>query len=123
MSLDLLPSLPGLIDALGGMVETNIPLDRQLALAQLGYDIKASDIMTTTIDSSMIEPITLNDGSEGLKLDNEVAQPVLNSFFGWGSQDAGNNAVNAPGPQPTASKGSETRVTPGPTRDGSSATH
>ena len=85
MSLDLIPSLPSLLDQLGGMVETNIPFDQQLALAQLGYGISASNILTSSIDSSMITPATLPDGSEGLKLDKKAAQPMLNSFFGWDS--------------------------------------
>jgi anionic cell wall polymer biosynthesis LytR-Cps2A-Psr (LCP) family protein len=82
MSLDLVPILPTLIDQLTGMVETNIPFDQQLALAQLGSQIAPTDIITSAIDSEMIVPATLPDGSEGLKLDWEVAQPMLDEHFG-----------------------------------------
>jgi LCP family protein required for cell wall assembly len=82
MSLDLVPILPTLIDQLAGMVETNIPFDQQLALAQLGSQIAPTDIITSAIDSEMIVPAILPDGSEGLKLDWEAAQPMLDEHFG-----------------------------------------
>jgi len=113
LSLNLLPTLPGLIDALGGMVQTNIPFDQQLGLAQLGYKIDASRIMTTSIDSSMILPETLPDGSEGLKLNTEVAQPVIDEFFG--RTHAGESGLSsAPSAVPT-SIGSEDVPTAAPT--------
>jgi LCP family protein required for cell wall assembly len=114
LSLDLLPTLPGFIDALGGMVQTNIPFDQQLGLAQLGYKIDASDIVTTSIDSSMILPATLPDGSEGLKLNEKVARPVMDEFFGRG-QDAGSDQLSAPEAVPTSS-GEEGTPTAVPTR-------
>jgi polyisoprenyl-teichoic acid--peptidoglycan teichoic acid transferase len=82
MKLDLIPVFPRLIDDLAGTVETNIPFGQQLALAQLGYQIEASDIFTSTIDRDMIIPTTLPDGSEGLELDWKAAQPVVDDFFG-----------------------------------------
>lgn len=81
-SLNLLPSLPSLIDQLGGMVETNLPFDQQLAYGQLLYGIQPSAIITSSIDSAMITAATLPDGSEGLKLNWNIAEPMLNSFFG-----------------------------------------
>jgi LCP family protein required for cell wall assembly len=88
MSLDLVPILPTLIDQLAGMVETNIPFDQQLAFAQLGSQIAPTDIITSSIDSEMIVPATLPDGSEGLKLDWEVAQPMLDEHFGIDADSA-----------------------------------
>jgi hypothetical protein len=82
MKLDLIPVFPRLIDDLAGTVETNIPFGRQVALAQLGYQIEASDIYTSTIDRDMIIPTILPDGSEGLELDWKAAQPVGDDFFG-----------------------------------------
>ena len=82
MSLDLVPKLPMLIDQLGGMVETNIPLEQQIAFVQLGYRIESSNIYTYTIDSSMIIPTALPDGSEGLRLNWQRARPMLEEFFG-----------------------------------------
>lgn len=82
MSLNLLPALPSLLDSLGGMVETNIPFDRQMAFAQLAYNIEPSSITTATIDSNIIIPATLPDGSEGFTLNWKLAQPMLDSFFG-----------------------------------------
>ena len=40
LSLDLLPSIPSIIDKLGGLVQTNIPFDQQLGLAQLGFNMR-----------------------------------------------------------------------------------
>jgi len=118
MSLNLLPSLPALTDALGGMVETNIPFDRQIGLAQLGYNIDASSIVTSSIDSTMISPVTLSDGSEGLKLDKEVAQPVINRFFGWApsGSDVGSDSSTAPDAQATAPPGAMENPQPVDTR-------
>ncbi|HET9495718.1 MAG TPA: LCP family protein [Chloroflexia bacterium] len=82
LTLDLLPKVPGLIDDLGGMIETNIPFDQQLALAQLGYNLGPSGVITAAIDASMIVPEYLDDGSEGFGLDWDVAGPMLDDFFG-----------------------------------------
>jgi LCP family protein required for cell wall assembly len=82
LKLDLLPKVPGLIDDLGGMIETNIPFDQQLALAQLGYNLGPSGVITAAIDASMIVPEYLDDGSEGFGLDWDVAGPMLDDFFG-----------------------------------------
>ena len=82
LTLNLIPTLPRLIDDLAGTVETNIPFKQQLALAQLGYEIESSNIITSTIDRDMIIPAVLPDGSEGLELNWKAAQPVIESFFG-----------------------------------------
>jgi LCP family protein required for cell wall assembly len=89
LSLNLIPAIPNLIDDLGGMVETNIPFDQQLGLVQLGYNLSASNILTTSIDSTMIVPATLPDGSEGMDLDHEAAKPLLDHFFGLDSSESG----------------------------------
>jgi LCP family protein required for cell wall assembly len=94
MTLDLLPKAPGLIDDLGGMIETNIPFDQQLALAQLGYNLAPSGVISASIDASMIVPKYLDDGSEGFGLDWDVAGPMLDEFFGLtlAADDAGARA-------------------------------
>ncbi len=95
MSLNLIPSLPNLLDDLGGMIETNIPFDRQLGFVQLGYNLTASSIITSSIDSTMIIPAALPDGSEGLKLNMKVAKPMIDSFFGWTDSSSGSDAPGA----------------------------
>jgi len=114
-SLNILPSLPSLMDALGGMVETNIPFEQQLGLAQLGYGITASNIMTSSIDSTLISPVTLADRSEGLKLNQKLAKPMLDDFFGTSSSGSSTNAA-APDAQPTALSSAKAKraVTPSP---------
>jgi LCP family protein required for cell wall assembly len=82
LKLDLLPKVPGLIDDLGGMIETNIPFDQQLALVQLGYNLGPSGVITAAIDATMIVPEYLEDGSEGFGLDWDLAGPMLDDFFG-----------------------------------------
>jgi len=115
MSLNLIPVLPNLIDDLGGMVQTNIPFDQQLGLAQLGYNIDASKIYTASIDGSMILPETLPDGSEGLKLDIKVAEPILDQFFGW--DEGGTSAPPADAvANPTAKTGTRPKPSTTPTR-------
>jgi polyisoprenyl-teichoic acid--peptidoglycan teichoic acid transferase len=123
MSLDLLPAIPQLVDDLGGMVQTNIPFDQQLGLAQLGYAIDASNVMTASIDSSMIVVDYTADGSEGFRLDEELAQPMLDNFFGWDSSaeeeaavEAEANATVKPG------TGQRTVTVPTPTSSGSKTT-
>ncbi len=83
MSVDLLPSLPSIVNQLGGMLQTNIPFDKQMSLAQIAYGMEASQIMTSTIDNRMVGVMWLPDGSEGLRLDWKEARPMLNEFFGW----------------------------------------
>jgi LCP family protein required for cell wall assembly len=83
LSLDLLPSVPSILDQLGGMVETNIPWEQQLGLAQLGFGMSASSTMTASIDGTLVTGAYLPDGSEGLRLDWEAAQPMLDEFFGF----------------------------------------
>lgn len=83
MSLNLVPTLPSIMSQLGGMLETNIPFDQQMSLAQLAYGIQSSGIITSTIDNRMVTAVTLPDGSEGLRLNWKVAQPMINQFFGW----------------------------------------
>jgi len=114
MSLNLIPVLPNLIDDLGGMVQTNIPFDQQLGLAQLGYNIDASNIYTASIDGSMILPEILPDGTEGLKLDMEVAQPMLDRFFGWDVGGTSAPPADAEA-EPTAKEDTKRKTTPIPT--------
>ncbi|HST06101.1 MAG TPA: LCP family protein [Chloroflexia bacterium] len=109
LSLDLLPSIPSLMDQLGGLVQTNIPFDQQLGLAQLGFNMSASDIITSSIDDTMISPDYLPDGGEGLKLNEKLAQPTIDSFFGW------DNGTPTPTPTVRATATPPSR-TPTPTR-------
>jgi anionic cell wall polymer biosynthesis LytR-Cps2A-Psr (LCP) family protein len=83
LSLDLLPSVPTILDQLGGMIQTNIRPDQQLGLAQLGFGMSASSIMTASIDATLVTGAYLPDGSEGLELDWEAAEPMLDDFFGF----------------------------------------
>jgi anionic cell wall polymer biosynthesis LytR-Cps2A-Psr (LCP) family protein len=109
LSLDLLPSIPSLMDQLGGLVQTNIPFDQQLGLAQLGFNMSASDIITSSIDDTMISPDYLPDGGEGLKLNEKLAQPTIDNFFGWDN--------GTPTPTPTVrATATALRRTPTPTR-------
>jgi len=114
MSLNLIPVLPNLIDDLGGMVQPNIPFDQQIGLAQLGYNIDASNIYTASIDGTMIQPETLPDGSEGLKLDMKVARPMLDQFFGWDEGGATSPPADALS-EPTTRTGPKPKTTPIPT--------
>jgi LCP family protein required for cell wall assembly len=83
LSLDLLPSVPSILQQLGGMVETNIPWDQQLGLTQLAFNMSPSSIITAAIDSELVTPDYLPDGSEGLSLDVELAEPMFDEFFGF----------------------------------------
>ncbi len=83
LSLEMLPSAPSILGQLGGMVETNITWDQQLGLAQLGFELSASSIITSSIDGALVTGTYLPDGSEGLKLDWDAAQPMLDQFLGF----------------------------------------
>ena len=85
LRMNMLPQLPTLIDDFSGMVETNIPFDTQLAFGQLAAGISASDIYTAQISSRYVYTVPdPQDGSEALALDWDVAQPMLDEFFGRG---------------------------------------
>ena len=83
-SLDLITKIPGLLDQLSGMIETNIPPDKQIPLLQAGYDLNPSNIITASIGFELITAIRLPDRSEGLSLNWRKAGPVLDRFFGRG---------------------------------------
>lgn len=117
MSLNLIPTLPRLIRQLGGMVETNIPFEQQIAFAQFGYQIESSNIITSTIGRDMIEPILMDDGSEGLELDWRAARPMLQDFFGTDvarkhlrGQPATKTRTRTPTPTPTRKVAVKTRT-------------
>lgn len=112
MSLDLLPSVPSILNDLSGMVQTNIPWDQQLGLAQLAFNMSSSSIITAAIDSTLVTPDYLPDGSEGLRLIEKKARPMFDEFFGF----------DAPTPTPipkvtaTPTAGKRATVTPVPTK-------
>lgn|GEM_PF-5700701 len=127
LSTDLIPRLPSILNQLGGMIETNIPFEEQLGLAQLGYGIEPSNIITSTIDSRMVTVMWLPDGSEGLRLNWKVAQPMLNEFFGWSQSGALGSPTPAlgasqsgadgwPSSKATATRTPSRRATQSPTR-------
>lgn len=94
MSLDLLPSVPSILNDLAGTVQTNIAWDQQLGLAQLAFSISSSSIITSAIDSTLVTADYLQDGSEGLRLSERRAAPMLDQFFGFDAP--------TPTPVPTA---------------------
>lgn len=106
LSLDLLPAVPSILDELAGMVQTNLNWDEQLGLAQLGFGLSASSIITASIDGTMVYGSYLPDGSEGLRLDEDLAVPMLDEFFGF----------TTPTPSPTATPPRRATPTRTPTR-------
>jgi LCP family protein required for cell wall assembly len=104
LSLDLLPSAPAILDQLGGMIETNIHWDQQLGLAQLGLGLSVSSIITSSIDAAFVSGAVLPDGSEGLQLDWDAAQPMLDEFFGFDSATPTPEAVATPTRTPIRKK-------------------
>ncbi len=109
LSLDLLPAVPSILQQVSGMVETNIPWDQQLGLAQLAFNMSASSIITAAIDSDMVTGDYLPDGSEGLRLDEDLAEPMFDEFFGF---DA---ATPPPFVKATVTPTATRRTTPVPT--------
>ncbi|MFL5735649.1 MAG: LCP family protein [Chloroflexia bacterium] len=116
MTLDLIPALPDLLDQLAGTVETNIPFDKQVAFAHFAYQLKPSDVITSTIDSEMIIPSTLPDGTEGFELDWDAAQPMLTGFFGRGPYTPGPTVTRTPTPTATHRARSSKLLAASPTR-------
>ncbi|MEO5952207.1 MAG: LCP family protein [Chloroflexia bacterium] len=112
MSLDLLPSVPSILRDLSGMVQTNIPWDQQLGLAQLAFNMSSSSIITAAIDSTLVTADYLPDGSEGLRLNEKRARHMFDEFFGFDAP------TPTPIPKVTATPTANNRatVTPVPTR-------
>lgn len=107
LNIDIVPKLPSLIDRLAGMVETDIPLDKQVALARFGSGLRSSNIITSSIGSDLIYAVQMDDGSEGLKLDWQAARPMLTDFFG-------SRAMSLPKEQAAGQQQERVESTPSP---------
>jgi LCP family protein required for cell wall assembly len=79
LQLDMVPRLPMLLGELAGAIETNIPPDQQMLLAQLGGQIPQGNLYTAQIDSTLVYEIA---GTSNLQLNRAKAQPMLDRFFG-----------------------------------------
>jgi LCP family protein required for cell wall assembly len=110
-SLDIITKIPGVLDQLAGMIETNIPSEQQLSLIQAGYDLDPSHILTTTIGADLITPIRLPDRSEGLSLNWKKAKPIIDQFFGRGPTAT---PTKPPRRTPTPSRRNVATMTPTP---------
>lgn len=114
-SIDLLPRIPGLLDQLGGMIETDVPPDKQLPLLQAGYDLNPSRILTASIGADLVTPVRLPDRSEALNLNMRKAKPVLDQFFG-------REAKATPTKTPATTTRSRPTLTPTPRKQTANST-
>ncbi len=67
LQLNLLPKLPGMLNAILQSIQTDIPPTDMLALARLAKDIDSSSIVSRSIDESMVEDVNREGSSLQLR--------------------------------------------------------
>ncbi len=112
----LIAHIPEILHNLSGSVETDIPLDRLIALARLAQKIQPEDIQREVIDNRYGEETYTTTGAWILVPDREKLRPLFDRLFAPEKQDAHtlqkaiaeatSRPPTTPSPQPTATQSS-----------------
>ena len=99
---NVITKIPGLWQLREDMVETDIPLDKIIALAQFAKDIKSENVRNEVINESMALGITTGSGAQVLWPDRERIREVIDRLFKPPEAVAVQVpvAVTVPAPQP-----------------------
>jgi LCP family protein required for cell wall assembly len=85
MSMKNLPQLivqgPNLLREMGDSVETNIPVQEMIVLAQWAQNVKREDIRTATINRDLTDDWATPNGEMVLLYDRARARPVIDALF------------------------------------------
>ena len=81
LSLDTIAKLPALWAAREDMVQTDLTIDRIIALAQLAKDVKSENIFSAVVDDSMALGITTPSGAQVLWPDREKIRLVVEQLM------------------------------------------
>lgn len=81
LRLDAVFTLPQLVPLLGRAFSTDLPLQRLLALANLGTQIKLEDVQLTVIDESLTIPYVAPDGAQVLLPRLEQIRALIGQLF------------------------------------------
>ncbi len=76
-----LTRLPGLVQALGASLSTDLPLDKLLTLAQAARQVQAGDIRQGVIDGTMTIPWETQDGAQVLLPDRPKIGALIEQLF------------------------------------------
>ena len=118
----LIAHIPEILHNLSGSVETDIPLDRLIALARLAQKIQPEDIQREVIDSRYGEETYTTTGAWILVPDREKLRPLFDRLFGDVHQtqdtqelqraiaEATAHPQATPVPKPTAQKSPTVKV-------------
>ncbi|GAB4562058.1 MAG: hypothetical protein Kow0047_09890 [Anaerolineae bacterium] len=68
LQIDVIPKIPGLMDALQEMFKTDLAIGDILRLARLGAQLRAEDVRGLVLDSDLIEPYTTENGAYVLRI-------------------------------------------------------
>ncbi len=77
----LIAQLPQLYRDLGDSLETDIPVDLMITLAEWTLDIKGDHIYTASIDRRMTSDATRPDGNQVLIYNSAKARPIIDKLF------------------------------------------
>lgn len=80
----LIPSLPTLLNAFGDAIQTDMPLNQQITLANLARKLDMANIRRLVIDGSMIEADYLANGKWVARAKMDIVQPAVDVFFNPG---------------------------------------
>ena len=81
LRLDAVFTLPQLVPLLGRAFSTDLPLQRLLALANLGTQIKVEDVQLRVIDESLTIPYVAPDGAQVLLPRLEQIRALIGQLF------------------------------------------
>lgn len=81
LTLNVIPKIPALWQAKEDMVQTDLTLDKIIALAQIAKDVKTENIRSAVVDESMALGITTPGGAMVLWPDRERIREVIADLF------------------------------------------
>ena len=82
LNRSLIPKIPALWDAMSGKIQTDLPLDRVVALAYMGLKLNPNQIFSQSIGPWQVESWLTPEGAEVLLPRPDKIQELLDGFYG-----------------------------------------
>lgn len=82
LNRSLIPKIPALWDAMSGSIQTDLPLDRVVALAYMGLNLNPNQIFSQSIGPWQVESWLTPEGAEVLLPLPDKIQELLDGFYG-----------------------------------------
>lgn len=82
LNRSLIPKIPALWDAMSGRIQTDLPMDRVVALAYMGLKLSPNQIFSQSIGPWQVESWLTPEGAEVLLPLPDKIQELLDEFYG-----------------------------------------